>query len=117
MEDKFEFKPELELDQQDISELAAVYGQPGFKVICKIHRTCVDWFIKQLVNTDGVKKDDVLVRHMQAQVAAQLYTLMLDSINNVVAEYIHSRPSDKPVNAAPGLDFGEDIESEGENIL
>ena len=116
MDIDFSFKPELVLDQQEMSELAAVYGQPGFKVINKIHRTCVDWFVKQLINTDATKPEAVLIRHQQSQIAAQLYTLLLDSINNTVSEYIHSMPSDKPVNAIEGLDFGDESGEEGSLI-
>jgi hypothetical protein len=117
MEVDFTFKPELVLDQQEIAELAAVIGQPGFKVVAKIHRTCVDWFVRQLINTDVKDKDAIIARHMQSQTAAQLYTLVLDSINNTVDEYIHSRPSDKPVDAVQGLDFGEDSNTEEDSVL
>lgn len=117
MEVDFEFKPELILDQQELSELAAIYGQPGFKVVNKIHRTCVDWFVKQLINTPITKPEDVLARHVQSQTAAKLYTLLLDAINNTVQEHIHSLPSGKPVEGAPGLDFGDETGQEEDSLI
>ena len=117
MEVDFTFKPELMLDQQELSELVAIYGQPGFKVINKIHRTCVDWFVKQLINAPATDKEEVLVRHLQSQVAAQLYTLLLDSINNMVSEHIHSQPSAKPVEAAQGLDFGDETDQWEDSLI
>lgn len=114
--DEFVFNPELELERKEIAELAAIYSQPGFKVLTKIHRTSVDWFVKNLLNTDGVKKDEVLIRHNQAQVAAQLYTLLLNYVNNLVHEYVHSQPTNKLVESAEGLDIG-DVYGEEDNVL
>jgi hypothetical protein len=110
--DNFEFNPELELNQQELADLTGIYGQPGFKVLNKIHRNAVDWFIKQCINTDAADKDKVLSRHMQMQTAAKLYTLLLDNVNNIVVEHIQGMPSTKPVEGAPGLDFGEDAVEE-----
>ena len=110
--DNFEFNPELELNQQELADLTGIYGQPGFKVLNKIHRNAVDWFIKQCINTDAADKDKVLSRHMQMQTAAKLYTLLLDNVNNIVVEHIQGMPSTKPVEGAPGLDFGDTMEEE-----
>lgn len=118
MEDlKMEFSPEIELTKEELSALASIYGQPGFKVLTKMFRSCVDWFAIKMINADPSDKEDVLAKHVQAKTAAQLYTLLLENINENVMQYIHSMPSDKPIEAATGLDLGDFAEAEEEPIV
>ena len=106
-QEEFVFDPEFELQPEELSALASVYGQPGFKVITKILRKSVDWFIKQLINADPAIPNEVLSRQNQAKTAAQFYTLWLDNINELVMQYIHAHNTGKTVEAAPGLDFDD----------
>lgn len=112
--EEFTFNPELQLEPQEISELASIYGQPGFLVINKIYRLAVDSFVKELINADGANEKDVIARHNQAKTAAQLYTKWLQTVNHIVYQYTHSVQSDKPIDAAQGLDFGE---TEEESVI
>jgi hypothetical protein len=115
---EFYFNPELNLQPEEIAYLASVYGQPGFKVIAKILRKGVDWFIKNLVNANASKTEEVVTAQIKSQVAAQMYTLWLNQINELVVQYVHSQPTDKPVESVQGLDFGEThIDDGGETIL
>jgi len=116
MEEKedFVFNPELHLEQSELSDLASVFSHPGFKVLIKVQRTCVDFFIRQWLNSDIANDQEILALHRQAKTAAQLSTLFLDTMKNAIYDYTHSQPSDEPIDGAPGLDFGEiSIEEEG----
>lgn len=101
------FNPEIDLDRGEQSSLAAVYSQPGFKVIQKIGKACVDQFVVSWINQ--VKEEDVIRAHRHAKVAAQLYTAIMQSIHNEVSDYIHTQPQEKPVDSTEALDIGEHV--------
>lgn len=100
-----DFNPEVELDRTEQSALASIVAQPGFAVIQKIGRACVDQFVVSWINQTEDK--DVLRAHMHAKVAAQLYTALINNIKFHVDTYIHSQPQEKPIDVAASLDIGE----------
>lgn len=105
MEDFSDFNPEIEISPSEAGELAAVMAHPGFKVIQKISRCCVDMFVKDWINQDTEEK--ILKAHKYAKVAAMLYTMQLNNMTMVVDTYVHSKPSSKPIDVAEALDIGE----------
>lgn len=115
---EFAFNPEVSLEREEVAHLAALISQPGFKVIQKICRTGVDQFTVSMINTDQSNEKAVLARHNEARAAAKYYTWVIETINNFVAEYVHSAPNDKPIDAAENLDIGDftdgDFEEDGE---
>ena len=100
-----DFNPEVNLDRTEQSALASVVSQPGFAVIQKIGKACVDQFVVSWLNQ--IEEKDVLRAHSHAKVAAQFYTALLNNIKFEVDEYIHTQPQDKPVDVAAVLDIGE----------
>jgi len=105
MENFDKFDPDIHIGQDEAAALAAIMAHPGFKVVQKICRACVDQFIVGWINQ--VEDADVLRAHRHAKVAAQLYTMQLRMMKNVVDDYIHSQPTDKPIDSAEALDIGE----------
>ncbi len=101
------FNPDIELDRGEQSSLAAILAQPGFKVLQKIGKACVDQFVVSWINQ--TKEEDVLRAHRHAKVAAQFYTAFLQTVHNEVSDYIHSQPQDKPVDSTEALDIGEHV--------
>jgi len=101
------FTPELELDRADESALASIVSQPGWKVFEKIGKVVADQFILKALNTDATKEADMVIRMRMAQVAAQYHTMLFNIVSNTVTEYIHSQPSDKPIESAEAIDIGE----------
>jgi hypothetical protein len=102
-----EFNPELNLDRSDQSALASIVNQPGFKIIERIGKYCADQFILNMLNTDETSEDDILIRFKMAKVGAQYHTMFMNAIVNEVVQYVHSTPSDKPIESAENLDIGE----------
>ncbi len=100
-----DFNPEVNLDRAEQSALASVTSQPGFAVIQKIGRACVDQFVVKWINQ--TTDEDILRAHRHAKVAAQLYTAFISEIKLQVDEYMHAQPQDKPVDVAASLDIGE----------
>ena len=105
MEDFKEFNPEINVSMDDASNLAAVMSHPGFKVIQKISRACVDTFVGNWLNQET--DEGVLRTHQYAKVAAMLYTMQLNRMKSIVDDFTHSQPSDTPVDVAAALDIGE----------
>jgi len=103
--EKLEFNPEIELDRGDVSALAAIVSQPGFAVLQKIGKACVDHFVVKWINQE--KPEDVVRAHHRAKVAAQFYTGFIARIVSEVDYYIQSQPNDKPIEAGVGVDLGE----------
>jgi hypothetical protein len=108
--DKIEFNPDIELDRGEVSALAAIVSQPGFAVLNKIGKACVDQFVVTWINQD--KPDDVVRAHHRAKVAAQVYTALMQRIQYEVDMYIQSQPNDKPIEAGIGVDLGEHTDPE-----
>jgi len=104
-QEKLEFNPELELDRGEVSALAAIVSQPGFTVLQKIGKACVDQFVVKWINQE--KPDDVIRAHHRAKVAAQVFTALMQRIQYEVETYVQSQPNDKPIEAGIGVDLGE----------
>ena len=102
-----EFRPEIDIDRAEQSALASIVSQPGFAVLQKIGKCCVDQFVVKYLNTPSENEKEVLSAHRSARVAAQLWTSLLANIRFEVEEYVGSIPSDEPVESAQNLDLGE----------
>ncbi len=102
-----DYIPELELNDEDITALAGIIGHPGFAAYQKVWKHVVSVFALRAVNTDQADPDTVLARHNAARVAAQLYQIVTDRVNGEIGDFISSRPSDIPIEAAPNLDLGD----------
>lgn len=98
-----EFNPQIILTTEEKVNLSIVAVQPGYGVIHKILRSCVDALAVDLLNTDAAEADKVLARHRSAQVAAQLFEMLTNRINNEV--YLAGAPKADPVEDP--LDLGE----------
>jgi hypothetical protein len=107
--DKFEFNPDISLDRAEQSSLASIIAQPGFAVVQKIGKSCVDSFVVAWINKE--QDEDVLRAHRHAKVAAQFYTMLIQRIKDEVDEYIHTQPQEKPLDVAQSLDIGEYIQN------
>ena len=114
MEDFTSFNPEVAVTPDEAASLAAVMAHPGFKVVQKISRACVDSLVGEWLNQE--KPDDVVRLHGYAKVAAMLYTMQLNRMNFIRETFIHSQPSDKPIDVAAALDIGE-YTREGEEMV
>lgn len=119
MEEIKGFNPEVNLDRAEQAALASIIAQPGWAVVQKIGKACVDQFVVQWINQ--VKEDDVIRTHKHAKVAAQFYTSLLNNIKFEVEKYIHTQPQIKPLDPTEVLDIGEYTHStdeiEEESIL
>lgn len=102
-----EFKPELDLDRTEQAQLASIVGQPGFQVLQKIGKACVDQFVVASLNTPDEDEKAVLSKHRSARIAAQLWTSLIANIRFEVEEYIGGMPKDMPIESAENLDLGE----------
>ncbi len=109
------FSPEVHLDRNEQSALQSVVAQPGFAVIQKIGRACVDKFVVKWMNQET--DEDILRAHKHAKVAAQLYTALLNEIKYQVDDYIHTQPQEKPIDVAEALDIGEFTHEEEEPLI
>jgi hypothetical protein len=103
-----DFNPEVGLNQDEASQLAALTAHPGFKTIQKIFRCGVDSFAVAMLNTDQATPELVLARHNAARTAAQFYTWVISRINHVKEDYINSIPSNKPIESVENLDLGDE---------
>lgn len=81
-----EFKPEVNLSEQERSELATLVAQPGFKVVLSILRSCVDTLAIKLLQTPSSNKDEVLAIHQEARVAGVLFELFVNHVNREIAQ-------------------------------
>jgi hypothetical protein len=109
--EELKFNPDIELDRSEQSALASIIAQPGFKVIQKIGKACVDQFVVDWINQ--VKEEDVIRAHHHAKVAAQFYTMLVSRIKNEVDTYINTQPEETPVDVTEGiLDIGEYVHGE-----
>lgn len=112
------FNPEVHLEDIERAELSVVVAHPGFKVIKKIFRSCVDVFAIDLLNTPTSADDEILSKHRDARVAAQLYTLLANRINTESQAYVASKISLEPVNVTEDLDIDDNYnEDEAEETL
>lgn len=102
-----EFNPEIRLDRQEQSALASIVGQPGFQVLQKIGKACVDQFVVSSLNTPDEDEEAVLSKHRSARIAAQLWSSLIANIRFEVESYIGSIPNDTPVESAENIDLGE----------
>jgi hypothetical protein len=104
--DQREFAPDLQLGAEEVTQLAGIVFNPGFKVLQKIGKNAVDAFVLDWVNA---KTDfEVLSKHKSAQVAAQFYTLFINRINQEVTDYVgNEKLKEKPIDAGENLDMGD----------
>jgi hypothetical protein len=101
-----EFNPVVILQPEEIASIAAIMGHPGFKAYNKVWRSAVDAFVIPLINTPLEEEDRILKLHMAAKVVSQLFTSVVEQVNEQVDQFISSRPSDKPVDVTSSLDMG-----------
>jgi hypothetical protein len=98
-------EPDIVINQDEAAALAAIMVHPGFKVVQKISRSCVDSFIQGWINKET--DEEIIRAHRHAKVAAQLYTMQLRRMRNVVDEYMHLHQDEKPIDVTESLDIGE----------
>jgi hypothetical protein len=108
--EKLEFSPDIELERGEQSSLASIVSQPGFKVLERLGKACVDQFVVKWINQE--KPDDVIRAHHRAKVAAQFYTGLIARIYSEVDYYLQSQPNDTPIEAGIGVDLGEHTDPE-----
>ena len=89
--------PQFELDSVEQSELAAVCGMPGFKVILKIMQAAVEQARVDLDNADASRPQDVMAKHALSKATGVSVTRIIDRINIEVSQF-KDRPlaSDAP---------------------
>lgn len=116
MED-FNFNPNIELNQDEVTNLVGMMLHPGFKIEQRIWKACVNKFVNALINEEADDDKKVLVKHKIAKVAAQLYAQYSLYINNLYDQHLNSATNQKPIDAAEGLDMGDFTISEEEPIV
>lgn len=104
MEDKFE--PVVELQEEEVASIAAIMSHPGFIAYNKVWRSAVDNFVVQLLNVPLENEAKILKLHMASKLIAQLFTTVVNNVNEKVHIYVNSRPSDKPLDVTANLDLG-----------
>jgi hypothetical protein len=100
------YEPEISLSAQEIGYLSGLVYHPGFAFFQKIGKSTVDRFILAWLNqkTDA----DIIEAHRSAKVAAQLYTMLINRINQEVTDYRDTvKENSKPVDSGESLDMGE----------
>lgn len=103
-----DFNPVVILDDGERGSLSAIIGHPGFKVFQKLFKSVVDSFTIRLMNTSSVDEKSVLIMHRNSQVAAQLYTALINRINQETEMHVKApRLTDKPIDPAEVLDIGD----------
>lgn len=107
MDEKEKFDPHAELNGQDRNDLAAIMSMPGFKVLLRLFRASVDHIGMNLMNTPTGEDNQVVAKHRDWKVAAQVFTVMVELLNREKEIYVASIPDTTPVDAAEGLDIGE----------
>jgi len=111
MEIEKKYEPELELTQQEVSDLSAVTAHPGFQTILKVARWSVDQFVLEWINAS--KPEEVLEAHRRAKTAAQFFQSLVDGINYEVNNYREvaiSQRDKSPVDSVPGLETGPAVD-------
>lgn len=100
------FAPELVLRDEERVNLAIIQTQPGFRVIQKIFKSAIDTFTLAMINAPE-DSDEALSKHRSAKVAAQLYTIFVNRVNQEVEVYVRApRHTDKPIDITEVLDMG-----------
>jgi hypothetical protein len=100
--------PQMELESIERAHLAATVVQDGFKVIHKIMLAEVEKFRLKLLNSDPVKRDEVLAAHTMAKAAAQVVAGIVNRINEEVMQYTNTpRVNDPPQDSSEGLSLDD----------
>jgi hypothetical protein len=110
------YEPEIQLNQQEVADLAGIVYHPGFKVFQKIGKSVVDQFVVSWINqkTD----EEVLIAHKLAKAAAQFYTMLIKRIDQEVTDLVTSTKLDQtPLDSAAALDLDGDFEGVEETQL
>lgn len=101
-----EFDPVVELQPEEVAQLAAIINHPGFKVYNKVWKGAVDGFVIPLLNTPLEDEARILKLHMAAQIVAKLFATVVERVNEEVDQHIASRPSERPLDVTENLDMG-----------
>lgn len=115
--ENLDFNPNIELNQDEVTNLVGMMLHPGFKIEQKIWKACVNKFVNALINEEADDDKKVLVRHKVAKIAAQLYAQYSLYINNLYETHMSLATNQKPIDAGEGLDMGDYTISEEESVI
>jgi hypothetical protein len=89
--------PGFELDSVEQSELEAIYGMPGFKVLLKVMQAAVEQARVDLDNADATRPQEVMAKHALSKATGVAVTRIMDRVNIEVSQF-KDRPlaSDAP---------------------
>jgi hypothetical protein len=98
------YDPDMQLNHQEVADLAGIVYHPGFKVFQKLAKSVVDQFVVSWINKE--KDEEVLRAHRHAKVAAQFYTMLIKRIDQEVTDLVTSTKLDQtPIDSAAALDL------------
>jgi hypothetical protein len=109
------FDPEYIPDQAERGSLVGMTKTPGYAVLNKILKSVVDKYLVELRDADTTKPDECVERVRRAGVAADIYQIMVDSINlyvsvNALADEAASADFNPDATAELAMDYSTDAE-------
>jgi hypothetical protein len=105
------YLPEIELTSDERVQLYQTISTPGQAVVMKIFKAVVDGYITRMLNTPDGDKDTVYARFLMTKCAGQLFTLLVNRLNDEVDQYREAAAQNRPqvpIDGTQGiLDIGE----------
>lgn len=119
--EQVKFTPEVELSNEDRSQLAHTMATQGFAIINRIMRSEVDKFVVDLINVSEADAEMVVAKHRLSKAAAQYYQGIISRLNAESQQYLREAgaAAQPVIDPTEGLiDMGEvasmsDAEFEG----
>ena len=87
MQDEKAYFPEIDLTNDDRAQLMQTISTPGQVVFNKIFKSVVDGYTTHLLNSPEGNKEVMYERFLMSKVSAQLFTSLVNHINEEIAEY------------------------------
>jgi hypothetical protein len=99
---------ELDFENHEIAELSLTVAQPGYKVHNKIAQVVVNSYLAKAIKANPLNKDAAVQALVEARLAAEIYTSLIDIINKYVQSYREAAAEPgAPVDVTKDLDLGD----------
>ena len=87
MQNEKAYFPEIDLTQDERAQLMQTISTPGQAVFNKVFKSVVDGYTTHLLNSPEGNRDVAYERLLMSKIAAQLFTSLVEHINQEIAEY------------------------------
>ena len=87
MQNEKAYFPEIDLTQDERAQLMQTISTPGQAVFNKVFKSVVDGYTTHLLNSPEGNRDVAYERLLMSKIAAQLFTSLVEHINQEISEY------------------------------